>query len=332
MLKTPEILELQKLCRRTFPERLDQRIAQFATRFDDRRQLLFLSLSWTEGRRPRVERLVVRSYVDAWTPWSFDDRAKARREWAIMGWLYGEGLPVPRVYAAGDNYVLMEHIPGRSIEMLQDDWKRYVESCLNECVSLLARLHQVQPPEAVREVLPAAVAQAELGRMGDLARQCGDGGLEEAVAELKALFATEKMELYPPCVLLGETAFVGAQFDARGITALLDWADSAFGDPRWDVARTVNWLRVRQADALAERFLTTYQERTGRALADMDAWLALTAAQNWALTAWLRDRLSDSPLIAQREGLIEQAWRALTRLRSANQQISKATNLQSTNL
>jgi aminoglycoside phosphotransferase (APT) family kinase protein len=114
--------------------------------------------------------------------------------------------------------------------------------------------------------------------------------------------------------LCGETIFATAQFDARGITALPNWDSSALGDPRWDVARAVHWLRARQAGALAERFLAAYQDRIGLTLVDMESWHALVAVQSWATTTWLREHDPQHLLLSERNTWIEWAWRSLTQL------------------
>ena len=78
-------------------------------------------------RQPRVERLVVRRYSQPWTSWSVgregeNGSQKAQREWAVMRWLYSLGLPVPRVYALGDDYILLANTSGRSEAPAAGEW------------------------------------------------------------------------------------------------------------------------------------------------------------------------------------------------------------------
>lgn len=317
MLKTSEFLELQKLCQRSFPKRFDQHLSQIEALPDPRHPALALALSWSEGHHPRVERLLVRRYADRWTWWGVDDGRKAPREWAVMRWLYGEGLPVPEVYAGGDDYVLLARPAGRGPAERGEEWRPLVEPWVDSLAGLLARLHQLLPPLQVREVLSEVAVSDELARLGDLARQCGDGGLDEAVVELRGYHVDggPPQEGHPPCVLLGDAIFASARLDARGITALAHWESSAQGDPRWDVARALLWLRARQADDLADRFLAAYEELVGQALGEMAFWMALAGAQSWALTAWLRENAPGASLVSQQDTWIEQTWRALTRLR-----------------
>jgi aminoglycoside phosphotransferase (APT) family kinase protein len=312
MRRSSEIAELQKLCSRSFPERLDQRISQIAPIAGERHPMLGLTLAWREGQRPRVERLILRRYADPWTWWAIDDRAKARREWTVMRWLYGEGLPVPRLYAYGSengqDLLLMARISAKACTATEPHVEAFA--------AVLAQLHYRSPPAVVRQVLPNVTIAEELERLQEIAHQCEEIGLLNAINDLFA----QEMEGYPPCVLHGAPQFDHVLCDARGITALLDWENSALGDPRWDVGRFVNWLRIRQVEGLVDHFCMAYEERSDRPLSNMAFWEALATVQNWALASWVR--VNAPPTLASREALCpqieawrEQAWRALTRLR-----------------
>lgn len=312
MIRPSEFAELQKLCLRSFPERLDQRISQFESLDGDRHPMLGLALSWREGRQPRVERLVMRRYADRWTWWMLDDPSKAGREWAILRWLYGVGMPVPRLYACGQQngagFTLMARLQGQGCPAQA--------ACLGELAALLARLHQLVPLEAVRQALPLVLLSEELGRLDEIAHRLHDDGLIEALSDL----LVEEVEVYPPCVLHGDPHLANALCDARGITALLDWENSALGDPRWDVARTTNWLRLHQAEELASCFCGAYEEQAGWRLSDMSFWEALTAVQSWAVVAWACTTAPPGSALAQRllahvDLWHGRAWRALRRLR-----------------
>jgi aminoglycoside phosphotransferase (APT) family kinase protein len=227
-----------------------------------------------------------------------------------MRWLYSEGLPVPRLYAFGTEidrgFLLMTRVSGRRCTTFEP----YVEMF----ATFLAQLHQRIPSNAVRQVLPDVAIATELERLSEIAHRCNDGGLIEAINDLLA----EEVETYPPCVLHGDPQFANVLCNARGITALLDWENSALGDPRWDVARAVNWLRAQRAEPIASRFRASYENQIGRALPDMSFWEALAAAQNWGVTSWIRASAASPSLAETLRPQIEawrgQTWRALTRL------------------
>ncbi|MBN1580064.1 MAG: phosphotransferase [Anaerolineae bacterium] len=296
-------------------------MSQFVSRTQARHRTISFVLSWREGRQARVDRLVVRRYAQPWTWWTVgsdqengsDDGPKAQREWAVMRWLYGVGLPVPALYALGDDYVLIANTSGHSVPSSAGESLSLVEPYVADLARILAQVHRLVPPANVRDVLPQIERGRVLERLSDIADRYHDRELSEATMELDSAFQAK--EEFPPCVLCGEAVFAAAQFDARGVTALPNWDNSALGDPRWDVVRATHWLRARQADALADRFLVVYQDRAGQTLTDMEAWSALVAAQSWAMTTWLRDRDPQHLLLSERDTWIESTWRTLAQLR-----------------
>jgi aminoglycoside phosphotransferase (APT) family kinase protein len=314
--------ELQTLCQRSFPERLDQRISQIETLEGEHGLTRRWTLSWRSGRRTEVERLILRCYAGSRTWWAMKDRDRAQREWAVMRWLYGEGLPVPRVYASGsggdDNWILMAHVSGR--RLADTEGKTALdEATVRDLSSLLARLHRLTPPDSVRQALPLAGVEEQLARLLEVASQCANDGLEEAVNEL----LTKEAEVRPSCVLHGDPVSADVLCDARGITAFPNWEHSALGDPRWDVARAVNGLRAHQASEWVERFCAAYEDASRQPLSDMDFWEALAATQNWATATWRRadgdhQSAASGALLGQLSTWKECAWRALTRLRYTN--------------
>ncbi len=328
--------ELQTLCRRSFPERLEQRVSQVREVEGGRHPMVSFSLAWREGRRPRVEPLLLRRYADDWTWWSVEDTQKAARAWEVGGWLYGRGLPLPALYASGTAeqapYLLMARAEGRRYALERPaDREAYVEAV----AAFLARLHRLTPPDAVRRVLPEARAQDEIVRLWSLARTCGDEGLTEVLAGLsrgKAVSgevrsegaareeaatgdaAGKEMEEFPPCVLHGDLQAGRVRADARGLTAVLDWENAALGDPRWDLARVANELHEREAHDLVEQLYQRYEEESGLPAREMDYWEALSATQQWTLLVWLKESgstVDDGALDAARGS----AWRAWTRIR-----------------
>jgi|GEM_PF-4679832 len=314
-LTTPEIIAVQELCRRSLPERLNQHVSQFVWEEDGRHRTLSFMLTWSESHRPRVERLQVRGYLNRWTIWRTDDDRQATRDWEILRWLYGLGLPVPRVYAAGEDYVLTEHPAGSTLASLGQDRHKHITPHLERFAFVLAQLHRRSPPDAVRHTLPTIGVADELARLSRLARQCLDTELDEAMSELKVWLGKES-QVSPLCVLCGEAIFVHARVDAQGIT-LPCWQDTALGDPRWDVAHTIGWLRTHHAEDLSERFLNAYRAQSDTPLLDLDAWIALAAASNWALADQLRFHQPEHPRVAERSTWIELTWRTLTRIKDA---------------
>jgi aminoglycoside phosphotransferase (APT) family kinase protein len=308
--------QLQVLCRRSFPERLEQRVSQVQSIEGGRHPSVAFSLAWREGRRPRVERLLLRRYADGWTWWETQDAHKAQRAWEVGCWLYGRGLPVPTLYASGTAaqapYLLMARPAGRGYRLEgPPDREAYAESA----TSLLARLHRLRPPDTIRRLLPEVHVQDEIARLSALATGGGDEGLVEALNDLAtSLVGSEEMEDLPPCVLHGDLQVDRVRADARGITAVLDWETAALGDPRWDLSQVGNELHRLEARDLVARVYRRYEEASGNALGRMSYWEALSAVQRWTVLAWLEGSGAAGPTGAL-DAARRSAWRALTRLR-----------------
>jgi len=297
--------ELSKLCLRSFPERLDQRVSQIQAQPDHRHPMVTFQLSWRKGRQLRVERLVLRRYADAWTWWATADPGKAQREWTVMRWLYAEGLPVPRLYgvhAGDDDALLLAYVAGRSAATAS---KAGELRCVEALADTLAQLHGLTPPESVRQCLPSVSLSGQVVRLQD-ATWNSSPALQQAIRSLP----TDVEEL-PPCVVHGDPQLANVLCDARGITALLDWENSALGDRRWDVVRVVNWLSQHAGPKQTDRFCAAYAAQAQVTLSDLDLWQAAVAAQQWAIAvrfAAYAERVTDWQ---------EQCWRALTRWQAA---------------
>ena len=236
-----------------------------------------------------------------------------------MRWLYGEGLPVPRLYTISDGQdgraLLAAHVSDRPADALWDgkaDARAEAERAarVEQLAALLASLHRLQPPLAVREVLPQVTVAEQMVRLMGIGRRCQDEGIVEAVREL----ALEKVEERPPCVVHGDPRFGSVRHDARGITAMLNWESSVQGDPRWDVARVVVWLRYHHTPDLADRFCQVYGERSDAPLAGIAYWETAAAVQQWAVGL---STLAEQSALQEQVALWgEHAWRGLTRWRA----------------
>jgi aminoglycoside phosphotransferase (APT) family kinase protein len=278
-----------------------------------------------------VERLLLRRYPDDRTWWVEHDEQKAQREWSVMRWLYGCGLPVPRVYALGaldpDPFLLVQRPSGQTLALSANEQGKAaagarsqpVRERIDRLAALLARLHRLTPPGSVREVLPYVDARESMAQAARIAQQCEDHMLVEAIHDLLKV----QVEAYPPCVLHGDTQLADYVYDARGITAWLNWGNSALGDPRWDVACLANELQGSTTNALGDHFCEHYADRAGLSLRDMPYWQALVALHRWAMASQAhatRNAKTQLQHATQLEKHRKQAWSALTRFRG-----SKAT-------
>jgi aminoglycoside phosphotransferase (APT) family kinase protein len=345
--------ELRDLCLRSFPERLGQRLSQVETldstfefvasngeaTISGRHPTLAFTLSWQEGVRPRVERLLLRRYADDRTWWVKHDRHKAQREWSVMRWLYGSGLPIPRVYALGaldrDPFLLLERPTGQTMALGTGESKKALSGMrsqgarehIDRLATLLARLHCLTPPSSVREVLPNVDAGKALARAAHIAEQFG-AAILKGIHELMEV----QVEAYPPCVLHGDPKLADCLHGARGVTAWLNWENSALGDPRWDVACVANELQRNASNPLGDRFCERYSDQAGLRLHNMTYWQAQAAICRWAVTHQVHATLNETAqlrLSTQLEQRHKQAWSALTRFRDSRATIT-SSDLQET--
>jgi len=85
--------------------------------------------------------------------------------------------------------------------------------------------------------------------------------------------------------------------DGQNITAVLDWEDSAIGDPRIDVAHMHRCLRHTGSYDLAELFLRTYQNNADFDLGPLEFWVELWRLRLQSVGSWMAHRLiHDLPL------------------------------------
>ncbi len=233
---------------------------------------LFAFDVFAEGKSPRQHRLVVRLY-----PRHTGESIRGevhRREYRIMQHLHASGYPVPRVYLegrlpeGGQPFVIMQRIDnaretGTAYEDADPSEK---EQIFCDFCKLLVRLHELKlPAELAGE---ARTSREQLGKM-DKFRQAAD--LQHLQAALKWLdrradrigSGTESVvhwDYHPENVLL----------TPDGQKYVIDWSSAEVTDPRCDVGST--WVFL--PPELAQQFLLTYQQISGRTLDSIEFFLA----------------------------------------------------------
>lgn len=202
-----------------------------------------------------------------------------RREVAAMRAAGAGGLAVPEVFAAGSwrdrPALLLAWCPGRNLleELSAHPWR--VWSLGRDFGRTQARLHTIAAPADLSGEPDGWIAWA---------------GPEEAAqqAHLRAL---------PPrrgALLHFDYHPLNVMTDGRRVTAVLDWANAAAGDPRADLARTTTILRLvplptgaSRAAALARRLLEQGWRAGYRAVAGPVHGMAPFYA--WAGAVMVRD-------------------------------------------
>jgi hypothetical protein len=282
--------DLAETCRRAFPDRRRQIIVGMRQLPSRQHEMIRFELGWlTEAGEPHSQLLLARHYVSPLSWWRPDDWGKAQREATICEWLREEGFPVPAVYArevgpTGD-LVVFEWLEGRGLRLDGRTLGAAVEPYVAAFAALLADLHALTPPDAVRQVVPQVSLPGTLANLVALAYQMKHEALHDAAE--RALERAYDVPELPPVMLHGDYHFLNALLKGGQIAGLVDWEYGAWGDPRWDVANTYIQLVDFGAAGAADHFLSTYLARSGRHFEGPPLYNVVTPLQQWAISEWL---------------------------------------------
>jgi hygromycin-B 7''-O-kinase len=191
----------------------------------------------------------------------------ARRESACLAHLAGTGVPVPAWRGSGElddwHYVVMERIPGRSLE---DQWPDLTENerlaAAQALGAALASLHRlpvgtfrpdgVQWAERVRSWIAAWPRRRDVAKLAPDLQSSGVAYLE--ACGLDALSA-------PPVLLHGdlapENAFAAGQGDRWHVRAMVDFGNAMVG-PAWFDLTAPSVIMGRGSRPLVQALLTGY--------------------------------------------------------------------------
>jgi aminoglycoside phosphotransferase (APT) family kinase protein len=150
------------------------------------------------------------------------------------------GVPVPRVVAAGDDWLVTERVPGETIarRVLRDDRYGAARSRLvGDCGRALAAVHRLRPASVPG--LAGAEPVDELDRWRSV---LDDVGHPSPAFELGFRWlAANRPPPVDPVVVHGDFRLGNLVVGDDGLRAVLDWELAHVGDPREDLG----WLCVR---------------------------------------------------------------------------------------
>jgi aminoglycoside phosphotransferase (APT) family kinase protein len=249
---------------------------------------------WSSGRQP----LVIRIYRSDNSPWARTDppAAKARREFALLGWLARCGFPVPNPIwleaegAALDHpALLMPAMAGHGWEREAGSREEVVRATFKRLAFAQARIHAAERDGwPGRGRLPTLALDTVLAFLADLARETGD---EQGLALLDELATLRpKIVEMEPVLVHGDFQLSNLLFQHGEISAILDWEAAVWADPRWDVAFT----RFSVAP-FADEYLATYELAASRSLPQIHFWDALVAIRAAILHHWHAGRTPHEP-------------------------------------
>ncbi len=301
--------DLATLCARTFPDRPHQHIGAVKPLPGRQHEMVAFRLRWHALDSEHDESLVARRYISTLSWWRPDDLGKAQREATVTRWLHEQGFPVPAVYArefgALGDVVLFSRLPGQDWSASKLPFPEVVHPHVDQFAELLAWLHSLNPPKAVREVVPRVTLPTALASLMALAAQIGlpelVGAIEQAMQHAYDLSETEAVLLH------GDYHFSNTLlFDGR-ISGIVDWEYCALGDPRWDIANAYSQLVDFDAASAADRFLDTYLCASGRAFGGPPLYVIVAALQQWTISEWVVKQQTGghSPAFAMAQTLVD---------------------------
>ncbi|MEU7745276.1 phosphotransferase family protein [Nonomuraea sp. NPDC049158] len=148
------------------------------------------------------------------------------------------GVPVPRIVAAGESYILMTRVAGETIprRILRDEAYAEVRPRLAaQCGEALAAIHRMPLPA----LPPVPVADDPLRQWRNVLDQCGE---PHPVFELAfRRLAAARPPAARPTVVHGDFRNGNLIVGPEGIRAVLDWELAHAGDPVEDLG----WLCVK---------------------------------------------------------------------------------------
>jgi len=274
---------------------------------------------WSSGRQP----LVLRLYQTACSPWARSDppAAKARREFALLGWLARCGLPVPdpiwldvQGIALDFPAVLLPAMPGHGFEDEAATPNEAMRATFKRLALAQARIHACHGNDwPGRGRLPTLPLDTVLTFLDDLVDELGDPLARGLLDEVIAL--RPNVEELDSVLVHGDFQLSNLRFQYGEVSAVLDWEAAVWADPRWDVASTRLSL-----GPVAEEYLATYEAARGCPLRQIRFWDALVATRAIALHRWHARQVSaiaEADHLAQIERWEQTAREALHHTRSS---------------
>jgi aminoglycoside phosphotransferase (APT) family kinase protein len=290
--EAPDILAL---CRAALPDETGLEVRSVNPLPGKQHSLTAFHLMRDGDRTP----LVLRRYPSplGWT--AFDDPHKAQREFAILRWLGGKGLPAPEPFEVGHDdqgdWLLERAISGRQwwLPLGGVAFGSVLPGLVRQQVSLLVKLHSLEVAEGLAEAahLPTIRVAGVLDGYRQALHKSGDRHALAAVERIAAIMQVVKER--PPRLLNMNVEMENVLVDEQGkIVGWLDWDQAALGDPAWDVAGLVSSIYgAYHLPELAARAAADYGRETVRPIKDIKAWAALIAVLRWAQCSWLADQI-----------------------------------------
>ena len=242
-----------------------------------------ITVRWSPiGETEEVYLRLYRGYLSWWTLITPDLPLREQAAWRIAS---GAGIPLPEVLytSQAPDVAILRRERG-------EPWKIPSDlDAVHDAAAVMARLHAAPIREENRTHLPNISLAALLPRFRTWAEEAGDPASCRGVDEIAKRFGSVGER--PPGFLHGDWHPGNFLRDESRMTAVLDWEEAAFGDPRIDVAQMYASLRGKYP-GLVEPFLGFYEELAGFPLGPLQIWLDLNNLRNRIVSVWVKHSLA----------------------------------------
>ncbi len=177
------------------------------------------------------------------------------------------GLEIPKVLEVmkkdGKWAIRTDFIPGKTLQEIMDTEPKRSEELLEMFVALQMKVHSKQAPQLNRltEKMDRKISESDLNATARY----------ELHTRLAAMPVHKK-------VCHGDFNPTNIIITPDGIPYILDWSHATQGNASADVARTYLLFRLEGKDALAERYLALFCEKSDTAKQYVQKWMPIVAA------------------------------------------------------
>jgi aminoglycoside phosphotransferase (APT) family kinase protein len=262
-----------------------------------------------EARLPdgKPLKLVVRRYQEYG---DYDRGEKARREFKAFELIHQHGIPGPEALMLDDTGEILG-VPGIVTRLVPGALRLEAPAeslpWARKLALMLAKIHAIPLDEADRSFLLDANREATWFLGGESAPKFmqkfpGGAGLWQVLHE-----RYDSLQLVTPALVHIDYWVGNVLWDAKEISAVLDWEEAACGDPVIDVAYARMNMCLMGLPEAADEFLRTYESESGHKAKNLGFWeMAAVARPMDAPQAW---EMEQEPRAGRFQQFLEEALR-----------------------
>lgn len=231
---------------------------------------------------------VYRGFMSWWSLATLDLPQREQTAWRVAA---RAGVPVPETLWTMESpeiaVALQRLSPGQSLGGIT--MTDALETALGQ---MLARLHRARIETTDRNHLPDITLAFLLPRLLSWAEEANADELAASAKRLQKQFSEEIVE-QTAVFLHGD--FHGGNVlvdpDSGNVTAVIDWEEAAYGDPRLDICVMESVLR-RRFNGAGQAFVAAYEEASGIVVGQLKPWEELCGVRSRIVGAWVKEQVT----------------------------------------